>query len=253
MILAGGLGPDDVECLTAACAGDALIEAPADAAATVDALARRRGRVDLTFVACAPYRAQSDEGGPPLIRTIAHTYPWVPIVAVVGAGCGETPVINAVRCGVTDVITSPLHPGEVHEILQRLVARHGPTLRVRATTARMAAIATLVERHCDAPLSIRALAKRAGLSPWHFSRTFRAVAGRPFRAFLNERRLLKARELLEHSDLSVTQIAHEAGFYDLPHFDRAFLRRFGLAPTAYRTQLGIDRRCRRRHVVRRPA
>ncbi|MBI2219293.1 MAG: helix-turn-helix domain-containing protein [Candidatus Rokubacteria bacterium] len=30
--------------------------------------------------------------------------------------------------------------------------------------------------------------------------------------------------------MSITEIAHEVGFYDLSHLDRAFRRRFGIRP-----------------------
>jgi AraC-like DNA-binding protein len=78
------------------------------------------------------------------------------------------------------------------------------------------------------------LATMAGMSRSHFSRTFHAVVGMPFRQYILHRRVEQAQELLRHSHLSVTVIAAECGFYDLPHLNKAFRRRFGVSPHRFR-------------------
>jgi transcriptional regulator GlxA family with amidase domain len=47
-------------------------------------------------------------------------------------------------------------------------------------------------------------------------------------------RLKRAQELMRASRLSLSTIATEAGFYDLPHFNKAFRHRFGMSPTQFR-------------------
>src|SRR6266850_407053 len=49
-----------------------------------------------------------------------------------------------------------------------------------------------------------------------------------------------AHQLMLNSTLSLTTIAVEAGYYDLPHFDKAFRRQIGLSPREYRTQHAND-------------
>ena len=43
-----------------------------------------------------------------------------------------------------------------------------------------------------------------------------------------------ARKLLEKTEMSVSAIAQEAGFYDLSHFSRIFKRERGVTPGQYR-------------------
>ena len=56
-----------------------------------------------------------------------------------------------------------------------------------------------------------------------------------------EIQLKRAHELLMGSTLSLTTIAVDAGFYDLPHFDKAFRQRLGMAPQKFRRRHGRRR------------
>lgn len=82
------------------------------------------------------------------------------------------------------------------------------------------------------------LASMAGMSRSHFSRTFHAVAGMSLRHYILRQRVERACELLKQSHLSLTSIAVQCGFYDLPHLNKAFRRRFGVSP--YRFRHGHD-------------
>jgi transcriptional regulator GlxA family with amidase domain len=83
---------------------------------------------------------------------------------------------------------------------------------------------------------LKELAAMARMSRSHFSRTFHAVAGVTVRDFIRDIQLQRAAALLRESPLSLTAIALECGFYDLPHLDKAFRRRFGLTPHRFRRQ-----------------
>jgi len=74
------------------------------------------------------------------------------------------------------------------------------------------------------------------MSRSHFSRTFHSVAGTPLRGYVRELRLKRAHELLVSGKFSLTAVAMESGFYDLPHFDKAFRRRLGTSPRAFRAR-----------------
>jgi AraC-like DNA-binding protein len=52
--------------------------------------------------------------------------------------------------------------------------------------------------------------------------------------YLNRYRLLQARELLENTDMKITQIALAVGFSESAHFTRTFQREVGVSPRAYR-------------------
>lgn len=90
-------------------------------------------------------------------------------------------------------------------------------------------------RVADAP-SLKELAAMAGMSRFRFSRTFNAVVGMSMRAYIRHERVTLAADLLLRTTKQVTVIAVECGFYDLPHFDKAFRREVGVAPLSFRRQ-----------------
>jgi AraC-like DNA-binding protein len=103
------------------------------------------------------------------------------------------------------------------------------------SAATLAPICAFVADHITEVPTLGQLAAMAGMSRCHFSRVFHAVVGMPLRVYVTDARLKRASELLA-TDLSLTSIAAECGFYDLPHFDKSFRRRFGMSPRQFRQQ-----------------
>ena len=86
-------------------------------------------------------------------------------------------------------------------------------------------------RHHDAVHYADALAvPQAALS-----KTLVQVTGRTTKEHVTDRRLLEAARLLRFTTLSVGEIAYRAGYTDQLYFSRAFRRRYGAAPTDYRS------------------
>lgn len=106
-----------------------------------------------------------------------------------------------------------------------------PTLR---DERRVAAALRRIEASPDTPLSIGDLAREAAMSPYHFLRTFRRVAGVTPHQFILRTRLLAAAVALRGSSQPVIDIALGAGFADLSTFNRRFLGIMGMTPRAYR-------------------
>jgi AraC-like DNA-binding protein len=93
-----------------------------------------------------------------------------------------------------------------------------------------------IQQHYQEPLEIAKLAQVSGLSVSQFGRRFRAVFQHTPIQFLLRYRLIRASEILIRSNLTVSHIAQQVGFYDHSHFSREFRRLFGLSPGAYRKQ-----------------
>jgi AraC family transcriptional regulator len=89
-------------------------------------------------------------------------------------------------------------------------------------------------RHLDEDLSLDALADRAGLSAGHLHRVFAAAAGETPKQFTLRLRLGRAAALLLSGRQAVLDIALACGFQSHEVFCRAFRRRFGMSPSAYR-------------------
>ncbi len=77
------------------------------------------------------------------------------------------------------------------------------------------------------------LAERAGLSPWHFHRVFKAVTGVTPRSYASARRAEKVREQL-HQGKSVTETLYASGFNSSGRFYEAANGMLGMTPAAFR-------------------
>lgn len=87
--------------------------------------------------------------------------------------------------------------------------------------------------HLDRPATLADLAERAGMSVRSFSRHYRAATGRTPARAVEELRLEAARRMLEEGR-PIGRIVGRCGFGSEETLRRAFQRRFGVAPQAYR-------------------
>jgi transcriptional regulator of acetoin/glycerol metabolism len=97
-------------------------------------------------------------------------------------------------------------------------------------------IREFVDSHLDRNIDLKTLAATAELSLYHFARTFKQSEGTTPHAFLLERRLAKARELLTDSNLSLSEVALAVGFADQSHLTRRFREIAGVSPGQFRRQ-----------------
>jgi AraC family transcriptional regulator len=84
------------------------------------------------------------------------------------------------------------------------------------------------------PLTLRALARDAGVHPVHLTRAFRRAYGVTPGDYVRQRRLDRACDQLAHSAKPVAEVALEAGFSSPSHFATFFRRTVGLSPSVYR-------------------
>jgi AraC-like DNA-binding protein len=80
------------------------------------------------------------------------------------------------------------------------------------------------------------LAASCRVSPATFTRLFRRQYGLPPRQYILHQRMRKACELLQYTDLSLTEIAAQVGYLSLQSFRRAFRRHRHIYPGTYRRQ-----------------
>ena len=78
------------------------------------------------------------------------------------------------------------------------------------------------------------LAAEARLSSFHFARMFKQSVGVPPRVYLTQLRMEKACELLEQTDLPITEIAQEVGYSSNQVLARVFTKHRHMNPTDYR-------------------
>ena len=91
------------------------------------------------------------------------------------------------------------------------------------------------------PLTVRDLAREAGVHPVHLARSFRAHYGLSVGTYVRRLRLDRAALELARTGRAICEIALDLGFADQSHLTRAFKRHTGLTPGRYRARLGRRR------------
>jgi AraC-like DNA-binding protein len=112
-----------------------------------------------------------------------------------------------------------------------------------------APITRAVEALQDDParaVSLSDLSALAGLSRFHFLRSFRSATGLAPHAYQVQARLHLARRLILTGQ-PLAAVAVEAGFADQSHLTRLFARSYGMTPGHYVRNFVQDRRARPRH------
>lgn len=89
-----------------------------------------------------------------------------------------------------------------------------------------------------ADLSVAAVAKRVGMSARNFARQFKQEVGMTPGDYVESMRLEAGRRLAEETNTPMKTIARDLGFNDDVAFRRAFARKFGVSPVAYRRSFG---------------
>ena len=90
--------------------------------------------------------------------------------------------------------------------------------------------------HLDEAFTVDDLARRSAMSPRTFARRFVAETGTTPHQWVTDQRVLRARQLLEDTDLPVEAVARDAGFGSAALLRHHFTRCTGITPTAFRTQ-----------------
>ncbi len=110
----------------------------------------------------------------------------------------------------------------------------GPLWTPRANRAPIRAAQEAIESEPAGAHSIPALARRAAMSPRHFTRVFTREVGEAPGAYVERIRTEAARRRLEETDDTVTAIAAGCGFGSAESLRRIFVRRLGISPDQYR-------------------
>jgi AraC-like DNA-binding protein len=131
-----------------------------------------------------------------------------------------------------------LAPLRMSEMVYRLLQREQRTRLLRLSSDELlrnpiAAALSHVADHLAEPLSVRALAVHAHMSPSAFSRAFREATGCPPYQYIKDCRLDRARDLLDDRTLGVSTVAGAVGYSSVSHFIKEFHRRFGSTPGEY--------------------
>jgi AraC family transcriptional regulator len=121
------------------------------------------------------------------------------------------------------------------EAIRTAATRRANTSDVEASSiARVTRVVRLMENEPDLDHNLAGLAQVAGLSSFHFLRTFVRVTGSTPHQYLLRLSLRRAAVALKRQPTKILDLALECGFSDVSNFNRAFRAEFGVSPRSYR-------------------
>lgn len=100
---------------------------------------------------------------------------------------------------------------------------------------------TFMEQNYQRSLTVEEVADACKLNRSYFSKLFKESMGCPPQEFLIRMRLNKAAELMRTTAASIGEISVQCGYPNQLHFSRAFKKRYGISPRAWRNQNVISK------------
>ena len=104
-------------------------------------------------------------------------------------------------------------------------------------TDRLKPVLEYIEGHYAAAITLDDLAAVAGMNPKYFCRVFRSLTHHSPVDYLNFYRIEQAANLLDSTDLSVTEVGNRCGFFESSYFTKVFKKYKGETPVVYRRNL----------------
>jgi AraC family transcriptional regulator len=93
-----------------------------------------------------------------------------------------------------------------------------------------------IHAHFSENLTLAQVARAAGVHPVYLGQIFRQEFGETLGEYLNRIRVRAAAEMLANSDLPLSAVAVDLGFYDQSHFTRVFRQLTGATPGMFRSE-----------------
>lgn len=109
--------------------------------------------------------------------------------------------------------------------------------KMHSTNQRFFAMAPVIETIMSdyaLPLTVASLAAKVDLSLSQFERQFKRKFRTTPRKYITRIRVQAACQLLATTDLPISEVAQQTGFYDQSHFSHQFRRERGMTPSRYR-------------------
>lgn len=133
-------------------------------------------------------------------------------------GYGDIPTaVEAISGGALDFIEKPFQPDELLAKIEETIARHN-----RKSAPHHDPVVAYIQQHSTEIGSRKDVAEHLGISLEQVSKRIQTHTSQTFR------------QLLQTTDLDVSQISQRTGFQTVQHFSRVFRQYAGIPPQQYR-------------------
>lgn len=208
---------------------------------------------DFVFLNCYEYHKYSTENG--------YDCLWLHFDGISAAGCyhmvtarmgnifhihGSRPIADKMyeilhMFSSGNQISEPYLSKLITDILTGFLMSENKTSKRSRFDVSMENILSYINEHFREALTIDDLASAAGLSPYHFIRTFKQSTGYTPHEYLLDTRIENAKYLLTTTSMTSKDICFETGFSSESVFCASFRKKTGLTPSDYRSQTLMHR------------
>lgn len=94
-------------------------------------------------------------------------------------------------------------------------------------------LTAIIEANLEEDFGILEICEQLSISRTHLHRKVKASSGLSISLYIRQIRLEKAKDLLESTDLSVSQVAYSVGFNNAEYFSRKFSEAYGKPPSVF--------------------
>lgn len=131
-----------------------------------------------------------------------------------------------------DYILKPVNTEDMEMLLERLNVRLSSARRPEKPSANAAfnELIAYVDAHFAEKITLDGLTERFGLSKNYICGLFQRYCNRSLNLYITDKRMARAKELLEDRTLLLKEVAAQSGYTDYYHFFKVFKNYYGISP-----------------------
>ncbi len=145
------------------------------------------------------------------------------------------------QCKLEGFMKAVYQEGKAYEILTHHLGQYltdvgdpeGPVSERQSTVKRIEEIVEIIKSEIESIGNIPGLARRVGLSPNTLQHGFKNLYKTSVNEFIRNYRINKAKELIETTDLNITEITYRVGINSRSYFSKIFKEKYGVTPKKY--------------------
>lgn len=153
-------------------------------------------------------------------------------------------IVEFTECELQGFMKSVFLEGKAYEILVHQLQQYLDDLNTpekrkilrKATVESLKEAVGIIENEIETIDNINTLAKRVGLNQNTLQNGFKHIYKSSVNEYIKNYRIEKAKELLETSNLNITEITYKIGINSRSYFSKIFKERYGLTPKAYQNR-----------------
>lgn len=149
------------------------------------------------------------------------------------------------ECDLTYFMKTVYQEGKAYEILSHQLQQYLDDLNGagkhkilrQATLAKIEKAAEIIEEELNQMDNIVSLAKRVGLNQTTLQQGFKRLYKASVNEYIRNFRIEKAKELLENTDMNITEISYKIGINSRSYLSKLFKEKYGISPKEYHNQI----------------